>query len=270
MSYVLPHNLDAERSVLGAILIDNEALPVASAVVESHHFFRFAHQRIFDALLRLAHRGQPMDLVTLTEAMSTRATLEDAGGPAYLASLIDGVPRTTNVAYYARIVVEKARLRAFIKHVGRRVSHAYTADTNVDDLLAATAADLSSLTTGLVSTTDPDRFVTAADTCRDQEQVPMVLEPYLPVGTIGSFIAKIKIGKTSLALAMILCLRRCVGFCGFPAPPIPVRVMYLTEQPRASCQATLRCRPAGGRWRDRVLPGELEGQALGADRARGG
>ncbi len=110
----LPHNLEAERSVLGAILIHNEAFNYAAPIIRPEDFFRLGHRRIFDKMIALGERGAAIDTVTLKEALSQAGELEDVGGPAYIAGLVDGVPRSTNVEYYARIVKEKSTLRALI------------------------------------------------------------------------------------------------------------------------------------------------------------
>src|SRR5512134_3900632 len=110
----LPHSLDAERSVLGAILISNEAFNHAAELIDSRDFFRDAHRRIFDKMVALSERGDAIDFVTLKEELSKAGGLDEVGGPAYIASLVDGVPRSVNVEYYARIVKEKATLRNLI------------------------------------------------------------------------------------------------------------------------------------------------------------
>ena len=100
----LPHNLEAERSVLGAILIHNDAFNVAAELVDSGDFFRDAHRRVFDTMVDLNERGQAIDLVTLKDELARSGDLDDVGGAAYIAALVDGVPRSTNVEHYARIV----------------------------------------------------------------------------------------------------------------------------------------------------------------------
>jgi len=109
----LPNNLDAERSVLGACLLDNAAIPVAGQVIGGEHFFLDQHRRVFNAMQALAATG-PVDLVTLSEALHRAGELEAAGGAPYLASLADGMPKVSNVAHYAAIVKEKAILRNVI------------------------------------------------------------------------------------------------------------------------------------------------------------
>ena len=131
----LPHNLEAERSVLGAILIDNDAMNVAAALIDAKTFFRDAHRRIFDRMLDLSERSLPIDLVTLKEELERAGELEEVGGPAYIASLVDGVPRSTNVEYYAQIVKEKATLRNLIFSANKILGSAYEADQEADLIL---------------------------------------------------------------------------------------------------------------------------------------
>jgi replicative DNA helicase len=131
----LPHNLDAERSVLGAILIDNETFNIAASVIDGRAFFRDAHRRIFERMADLAERSQPVDLVTLKDALERTGELDEVGGPAYIAALLDGVPRSTNVEYYAQIVKEKATLRALIFSANKILANAYEADQDADLIL---------------------------------------------------------------------------------------------------------------------------------------
>jgi replicative DNA helicase len=131
----LPHNLDAEESVLGAILIHNEAFNAAAEVIDAGDFFRDAHRRIFDRMVALSERGDAIDFVTLKEELSRGGDLEEVGGPAYIASLADGVPRSANVEYYARIVKEKSTLRSLIHSANKILADAYDAEDEPDLLL---------------------------------------------------------------------------------------------------------------------------------------
>ena len=115
----LPHNLEAERTVLGAILIENEAFHNAAEILTESDFYRNAHRKIFLRMLSLSERGDAIDLVTLKEEMTRAGELEHAGGVAYLSSLVEGVPRATNVTYYSRIVKDKAVLRSLISAANR-------------------------------------------------------------------------------------------------------------------------------------------------------
>ena len=131
----LPHNLEAERSVLGAILIHNDAFNVAAELVDSGDFFRDAHRRVFNKMVDLNERGQVIDLVTLKDELTRSGDLDDAGGAAYIAALADGVPRSTNVEHYARIVKEKATLRNLIHSADKILTMAYRAEEDADALL---------------------------------------------------------------------------------------------------------------------------------------
>jgi replicative DNA helicase len=131
----LPHNLEAERSVLGAILIQNEAFNHAAEVIEGRDFFRDAHRRIFDKMVVLSERGDAIDLVTLKEELGKAGELEEVGGPAYITALVDGLPRATNVEYYARIVKEKSTLRDLIYSANKILSNAYAADQEANVVL---------------------------------------------------------------------------------------------------------------------------------------
>lgn len=131
----LPHNLEAERSVLGAILLDNEAFNAAAELINENDFFRDAHRRIFDKMVRLAERGNAIDLVTLKEELGRTGDLEEVGGPAYISALLDGVPRSTNVEHYARIIKEKATLRNLIHAANKILGNAYDAEEEADTIL---------------------------------------------------------------------------------------------------------------------------------------
>ena len=133
----LPHNLDAERSVLGAILIRNEAINAATILIDSDDFFRAAHRVIFDKMVALSERGQAIDLVTLVEELGRSGQLEEVGGAAYVAALTDGVPRATNVEHYARIIKEKSTRRRLIASANRILTDAYSGEDEADLLLDA-------------------------------------------------------------------------------------------------------------------------------------
>jgi replicative DNA helicase len=117
----LPHNVEAERTVLGAVLVDNSAFNSAAEILTRDDFHRESHRRIFDAMAALAERSQPIDLVTLKEELTRGSALEAVGGASYLAGLLDGIPRLANVEQWARIIKEKAVLRNLI-HASNRIA----------------------------------------------------------------------------------------------------------------------------------------------------
>jgi replicative DNA helicase len=131
----LPHNLEAERSVLGAILLHNETFNLAAATIDAADFFRDAHRRIFEKMVALSERRHAIDLVTLKEELGKTGEIDEVGGPAYLASLVDGVPRATNVEYYAQIIKEKSTLRNLIYAANRILTDAYTASDEAATIL---------------------------------------------------------------------------------------------------------------------------------------
>jgi replicative DNA helicase len=132
---VPPQNLEAEQSVLGAILLENEAINQALEVLTADDFYRESHREIFRAMVELSDRNQPVDAITLTDALKTRGALESIGGPAYVAELAATVPTAANVAHYARIVREKAVLRSLATIATEIASSAYEAPANVDEFL---------------------------------------------------------------------------------------------------------------------------------------
>lgn len=129
----LPHSLDAERSVLGAILIDNRALFVAMALIKPRDFFRKTHRWMFEAMLELSDKQIEIDLVTVREVLEREGQLEEVG-VANLAALVDGVPHSTNVSHYASIVKEKAALRQAIAIGSKLIGMAYEAEP-IDEVL---------------------------------------------------------------------------------------------------------------------------------------
>src|SRR4029079_7429043 len=127
MDRTLPHNLEAEKCVLGAILINNQAFNQAAEVLDAEDLFRDAHRRILEKMVGLPDRSQPVDLVTLKDELTRSGDLDDVGGPAYISGLTDGVPRSANVEYYAKIVKEKSTLRRLIQSANDVLGRAYDA-----------------------------------------------------------------------------------------------------------------------------------------------
>src|SRR4029077_18825815 len=124
----LPHNLEAERSVLGSILLHNEAFNLAAEVIDAADFYRARDRRIFDKMVKLSERNDAIDLVTLKEELGRSGDLDEVGGPAYISALIDGVPRHTTVEHYAKIIKEKATLRNLIFSANKILATAYAGE----------------------------------------------------------------------------------------------------------------------------------------------
>jgi len=131
----LPHNLEAERSILGAVLLDNHALNAAVERLRSEDFFLPQHRYIYERMVQLGENQQAIDTITLMEDLARRGELDAAGGVAYLSQLADGLPRVTNVEHYARIVKEKAILRNLIHSTAAIQEQALAAGDDADVIL---------------------------------------------------------------------------------------------------------------------------------------
>src|SRR5262245_21647894 len=132
----LPHSLEAERSVLGAILLHNDAYVAAATIVREEDFFRDAHRRIYRALRRLLDRpAGAADLVTLLNELGHAGEVDEVGGPSYIAALVDGVPRSTNVEHYAHIVAEKSLLRRMVFAGNKLLTNAYAGEESAREIL---------------------------------------------------------------------------------------------------------------------------------------
>ncbi len=126
----LPNNHEAERSVLGGILANNQALLAAQELLEPEDFHYAPHVHIFGHFLALHTAGIPVDLVTVNDRLAQEQELEAIGGTAYLASLVDGMPKISNVEHYAKIVKEKAVLRQIIRMAEAVQLHAFEGETS--------------------------------------------------------------------------------------------------------------------------------------------
>ena len=236
-----PHDLDAERSVLEAVMVEPGRLTKATAILTPADFFRAAHGDIFAAMIAVAERtGDGIDAITVCAELTQRGLLDEAGGAAYIGSLMSGVPRGVNLPHYADIVLRHSITRRTLYDLRLAMFQIAREGASGDalDLVEVTAQRARHAADAVED--DDQLFVTAADTCQDQESVPMALEPYLPAGSIGSVVAKVKEGKTTIILEMVRCIRHGDGFAGFKAPPAHDRVLYATEQLRASFTKQLK------------------------------
>jgi replicative DNA helicase len=132
---VPPQATDVEKAVLGAMLIEREAIPQAVEVLPPEAFYAAKHEKIYSAILSLFERGNPVDLVTLTEELKRRDQLDDVGGPYYLTELTTEVASAANVEYHSRIIAEKSLLRKMIEKLTTLVGKAYDPGADAFDLL---------------------------------------------------------------------------------------------------------------------------------------
>jgi replicative DNA helicase len=130
-----PQNIEAEQSILGGILIENDALNTVVEFLEAGDFYREAHQRIFQGMIALSEKSEPLDLITLTNELKKTKELESIGGASYLASLVESVPTAANIAYYAKIVKEKSILRKLISTATEIVTQSYHEGKDLEDFL---------------------------------------------------------------------------------------------------------------------------------------
>ncbi|MEI6702691.1 MAG: replicative DNA helicase [Deltaproteobacteria bacterium] len=137
-----PQNLDAEMSILGGILIDNDAINRVLENIVPEDFYRENHRKIFLAMMHLSDKREPCDLVTLTEVLRKKGELEEIGGASYLLTLVDYVPTAANVAYYCKIVKEKSVNRKLITIATGIVTRSYEDQTDVSELLDRAQKDL--------------------------------------------------------------------------------------------------------------------------------
>ena|SRR5437867_2057636 len=131
----LPHNIEAERCVLGAIILDNALINQAIEMLSREDFYLGSHKLVFENMLSLTEKSKAIDFVTLTEEIRNGGQLEAVGGASFVSSLIDGVPRLANLEFYARIVHEKSTLRNLIKKSNEIINTCYDQQEDVDAIL---------------------------------------------------------------------------------------------------------------------------------------
>ncbi len=132
---VPPQNLEAEQSILGSILLENSAINSVLEVMSKGDFYSEAHRKIFNVMVELSEKNEPVDIITLSNALRDKNLLDSIGGTAYLASLVDNVPSAANVANYAKIAKEKAILRGLIGSATEIITSCYETGTDVDQVL---------------------------------------------------------------------------------------------------------------------------------------
>ena len=146
-----PQNLEAEQSVLGSVLLDNEAYGIVEGTIRANHFYKEGHRKIFRAMEKLAQRDEPIDLVTLTEELRQTGELENLGSVPYLIGLADSVPTAAYAENYARIVREKATLRDLISASGQIMQNAYDQSFPIEQVLDKAESSIFELSTSKLS-----------------------------------------------------------------------------------------------------------------------
>lgn len=130
-----PQNIEAEQSILGAILIENEALPKSLELLSAEDFYRESHRKIFNAMVDLFDRNEAIDLITITDLLKRNGELEAIGGVTYLSGLANQVPTAANVKYHSKIVKEKALVRALLRSATEIAAKVYESSFEADEMV---------------------------------------------------------------------------------------------------------------------------------------
>lgn len=130
-----PHSVESEQSILGSILLDKDAIITVAETITPTDFYKDAHRIIYESMMALNNKNEPIDMVTLTDELRKRGYLDDIGGVTYLTSLSTIVPTTSNVKYYADIVKEKSVLRQLIKASNDIINLGYGSGESAENVL---------------------------------------------------------------------------------------------------------------------------------------
>jgi replicative DNA helicase len=130
-----PQNIEAEQSILGAILIDNDALPRALEILDAEDFYKQSHRKIFNVMIELFEKSEPIDLITLTDYLKRENQLEAVGGISYLSSLVNMIPTAANIKYHSKIVREKGLLRGLLRSSNEIASRVHESNLDAEELV---------------------------------------------------------------------------------------------------------------------------------------
>ncbi len=130
-----PNSPETEKTVLGGILVNNKNLNVVLSIISPEDFYKEGNRKILEKIISLIDKGLPADLLTLSEELQKAGCLDEIGGAGYVASLMDGVPKSLNIEYHARIIKEKALLRRLILSSAKIISSSYEQREDADQLL---------------------------------------------------------------------------------------------------------------------------------------
>ena len=232
----LPQNLDAERAVLGAVLVSESVLCLARQMLSVEDFFLPENRKLFAAMLGMADARQAIDLLTMIEELHRQGILEAVGGTAYVAGLMDGVPRVTNIEHYARIVREKADLRAVIRATEAIQQEAFRAEETADTILDRAKASIAVIAPLYRLETRRIQLISASDflSRRSEDDVPWIVNGLLPARSQTIWQGRPKVGKSHSLLQLAF-----DAACGLPvfghfAVTRSIRTAYVElEEPEA-------------------------------------
>jgi replicative DNA helicase len=248
---VPPHQIEAEQSLLGGILIESQGLPAALEILRGEEFYRDNHRTIFHAFQELFQRNEPIDLITIAEFLAEKNQLETVGGATYLASLTEMVPSAANVATYAKIIHEKALLRNLIQTANEVTAQCYGGGRSVEEILDHAEAAIFAVTESRIRTSYSQikdivkKSIEAIERFQEyRESVTGVASYYTDLDKLTAgfqpsdliiIAARPSMGKTALAL----CIARNAAMLG----GIPVGVFSL-EMSKEQLAMRLLCAEA--------------------------
>jgi RecA-family ATPase len=230
-----PHNIEAEQSVLGGILLDNDILPAVLEILSGEEFYRAAHRSAFAGIVALFERNEPCDLVTLTNLLKSENKLDEAGGASYLASLLDRVPSAANAGHYARIVREKALRRRLIAQIQWIEVSAQDPTRPINETIALANQTLIDM----AGHGDQRRTLAEADTRIDPylDQEPAKREylfgNVLPARVVAALVAAGGSSKGFLLMAWAVGLATAERVLQHFVPPRPFKVLALFAEDSA-------------------------------------
>lgn len=214
---VPPHNLEAEQSVLGAILLENKVIKPLLEVIGYEDFYREAHRHIYRAMVALSMDNEPIDAITLTSFLRDKGVLEAIGGPAYIADLAAAVPTALNAEQYARIVREKSVLRQLASHATEIASAAYENESpaKLVELMnrAASMGELSRTTLPILI--GKQMLVYTGKQLRERRASQVrhwIVDGLLAEKEVSLWSGKVEGGKTTLLRTLCFCVLRGVPF----------------------------------------------------------
>ncbi|SDZ24688.1 primary replicative DNA helicase [Proteiniborus ethanoligenes] len=141
-----PHSIEGEQSVLGSMILDKNAIVVATEILKSGDFYKEAHKEIYEAIIDLYNRDEPVDLITLSDELKKRDTLDAIGGILYLADLSESISTTANIKFYCEIVEEKSILRRLINASNEIIAKGYEADEDINIIIDAAEKKIFDIT----------------------------------------------------------------------------------------------------------------------------
>ena len=206
LNRVPPNNLEAERTALGGILVDNKNLSAILAHISPGDLYAEAHVKILERMIALAGRQAPVDLVSLGEECQRAGVLAEVGGAAYLASLMDGVPRSLNVEYYARIIKEKSLLRRLITSSTRIIGECYDQHEEAGEILGRAHAGIGELAAQGTNGRHPANIVEALRTGAQLQELDLTIsyavDKLAPDRALILFHGRGGLGKTWVGLQL--------------------------------------------------------------------